>query len=83
MIISSRRKYSPNIWKQNINELYKEDEEVVTYRNVKDCIDKAKWLSENDKEREKIANKGQQKIFSSHLYEHRAPELISIIKKYL
>lgn len=70
-------------WKQNINELFKEDEEVVTYRNVKECVDKAKWLLENDKEREKIANKGQQKTFASHLYEHRAPKLISIIKKYL
>ena len=70
-------------WRKNINDLFKEDEEVVTYRNAKECADKAQWLLNNDKERESIAKKGQQKTFSSHLFDHRAPELISIIKKHL
>ncbi len=70
-------------WRKNIKDFFKEDEEVVTYRNANECSDKAKWLLNNDKEREAIANKGQQKTFSSHLYEHRAPELIGIIKKHL
>jgi spore maturation protein CgeB len=70
-------------WKENINELFKEDEEVVTYRNAKECVDKAKWLLDHDSERELIAKKGQQRTFSSHLYEHRVPEFLDIIKKHL
>jgi len=70
-------------WKQNINELFKEGEEVVTYRNTKECIEKANWLLSYDKEREGIASKGQHRTFSSHLYEHRVPKFLEIIKKQL
>lgn len=70
-------------WKENINELFKEDEEVVTYRNTEECIEKAKWLLEHDQEREDIALKGRQRTFFSHLYEHRVPEFLDIINKYL
>lgn len=70
-------------WKENINELFKEGEEIVTYRNTEECIEKAKWLLEHDQERESIALKGQQRTFSSHLYKHRVPEFLTIIKKHL
>jgi spore maturation protein CgeB len=70
-------------WKTNINELFKEDTEVVTFRSEQDCVDKAKWLLSHDEERNKIALAGQQRVFSSHLYEHRLPEFLDIIKKHL
>jgi len=68
-------------WKVNINELFREDTEVVTFRSEQECVEKAKWLLGHDEERKKIALAGQQRVFSSHLYEHRAPEFMDIIKK--
>lgn len=70
-------------WKENINRLFTVDEEIVAYRSPKECAEKIKWLLEHDSEREFIAKKGQQRTFSSHLYEHRVPELLDIINKHL
>lgn len=70
-------------WKENINQLYTIDGEIVTYRSPEECVEKIKWLLDHDSEREIIAKKGQQRTFSSHLYEHRAPVFLEIIKKYL
>ena len=70
-------------WNENINELFEVDKEVVTFRNVHECIEKAKWLLANEKERSDIAIAGQKRVFSSHLYEHRLPQLLNIFKKHL
>jgi spore maturation protein CgeB len=70
-------------WKTNINELFKEDTEVVTYRSEQECVDKAKWLLDHAEERDKIGLLGQKRVFSSHLYEHRLPRLLEIFKKHL
>jgi spore maturation protein CgeB len=70
-------------WKINMNELFKEDTEVVTFRSEQDCVDKAKWLLSHDAERNNIALGGQKRVFSSHLYEHRLPEFLNIIQKHL
>jgi spore maturation protein CgeB len=70
-------------WKINMNELFKEDTEAVTFRSEQDCVDKAKWLLSHDEERNNIALAGQRRVFSSHLYEHRLPEFLDIIKKHL
>jgi len=70
-------------WKENINQLFEEDEEIVTYRSPEECVQKAKWLLANSRELGIIAKKGQQRTFASHLYEHRVPEFLSIIKKHL
>jgi hypothetical protein len=70
-------------WKENINELFEADKEVVTFRNEQESIEKAKWLLANEKERSSIAMAGQKRVFSSHLYEHRLPQLLNIFKKHL
>lgn len=70
-------------WKVNINELFREDTEVVTFRSEQECVEKAKWLLSHDEERNKIALAGQQRVFSSHLYEHRAPEFLDIVNKHM
>lgn len=70
-------------WKVNINELFKEDKEVVTFRSEQECVEKAKWLLNNSEERNKIALAGQRRVFSSHLFKHRVPEFLEIVKKHL
>lgn len=70
-------------WKSNINELFEEDSEIVTYRSEQECVDKAKWLLTHDDERNKIGLAGQKRVFSSHLYEHRLPQLLEIFKKHM
>jgi spore maturation protein CgeB len=68
-------------WRQNINELFIEDEEVVTYRSIEDCVNKLKWLMNNPLQAEKIAERGQHRTLRDHTYDVRSTQLLEIIHK--
>ncbi len=70
-------------WKENINDLFEPDKEVVTYKSTGECIEKAKWLIEHPVEREQIAKAGQERTLREHTFEKRAELLDSIIKREL
>ena len=68
-------------WRQNINELFIEDEEVVTYRSIEDCVNKLKWLMNIPLHAEKIAERGQHRTLRDHTYDVRSTQLLEIIHK--
>jgi len=68
-------------WKENLSELFEIDKEVISYKSVDECIEKAKWLLEHPKEREEIAKAGQARTLKDHTFAQRAIQLDSIIKK--
>lgn len=70
-------------WKDNIKELFEPGFEVVTYRNSRDCVEKARFLLRNEKVRQEIADAGQRRTFQEHTIYHRAGELNEIILEYL
>ncbi|BFM39485.1 glycosyltransferase [Synechocystis sp. LKSZ1] len=70
-------------WKDNLTELFESDREVVTYRNVEECIEKVKWLLENDDARQAIAEAGQKRTLKDHTFSQRAIQLDEIIRKSL
>jgi spore maturation protein CgeB len=70
-------------WKDNLTELFEPDQEVVTYNSVDECVEKVKWLLENDQEREAIAKAGQARTLKDHTFEKRAIQLDEIIKENL
>ena len=70
-------------WKENLSELFEIDREVVTYKSVDECIEKAKWLLEHPQEREQIAKVGQARTLKDHTFAQRAVELDEIIRKAL
>jgi len=70
-------------WKPNLHELFEPDYEVVTYRSVEECIEKAKWLLDNPVERDKIAKAGQARTLREHTFDHRALALDEIIQTFL
>ena len=69
--------------KRNMKDLFDAGTEVLVYKDTDDCIQKAKWLLEHDKEREKIAKAGQKKTLEVHTVENRCRTIIDIIKKEL
>lgn len=69
--------------KPNLHELFEPDYEVVTYRSVEECIEKAKWLLDNPTERDKIAKAGQARTLREHTFDHRALVLDDIIQNFL
>lgn len=69
--------------KTNLNNLFNVGTEVIAYENVDDCIEKAKWLLENETEREKIALAGKKRTLSEHTVEKRCELIIDIIQREL
>jgi spore maturation protein CgeB len=69
--------------KINLTELFEPDYEIVSYKNSEDCLSKIKWLMNNEQERKKIAEAGQQRIYKSHTLESRCRQMIEIFKQEL
>ena len=69
--------------KSNIGDLFIPDKEVIVYDNPDDCIEKAKWLLNNEEERRTIALAGQKKTLRSHTVEQRCHQMLEIIENEL
>jgi spore maturation protein CgeB len=69
--------------KRNLKDLFDIDKEVVAYNSQEDCIEKVKWLLENENQRREIALLGQKKTLESHKVEDRCKSIIDIINSEL
>ena len=65
-----------------IDELFEVGEEVETYDNPAECIDKIKYYLLNEEEREKIAKAGQIRTLKNHTYEKRIEKLLDLFLRY-
>lgn len=66
--------------KGNIQKYFEPDLEIITYKNANDCIEKTKWLLENENERKKIAVAGQKRCLKDHTLQNRINYLSEIIR---
>ncbi len=69
--------------KTNINDLFIEDKEIVTYNSHEECVEKIEWLLRNPEKCREIALAGQKKCLKEHNYLNRMKELDAIIQKKL
>jgi spore maturation protein CgeB len=70
-------------WKENLQELFNDGSEVVSYRSDEECLEKIKWLLHHPIQRGEIGMAGRKRILKEHTYNHRAEEWISIVKNSL
>lgn len=63
-----------------LHELFTDNEDIVYYDNSQDAIDKIKYFSTHDKERETIALNGFNKVMSKHTVKHRVDQLEEVIR---
>lgn len=70
-------------WKANLKDLFEIDKEVVTYRSVEECVEKAKWLIQHPKECQDIALAGQHRTLNFHSLECRTMQLDNVLRKLL
>ena len=59
--------------------LFKDGVHLVTYKDLDDAIDKAKYYIEHDAEREKIAAQGHEEFMKKHTYMHRLKTVCDIV----
>jgi len=65
---------------ENLNQLFEEDSEVVTYSSTDECIEKVNYLLKNESLLKSIAQKGQQRTLKFHTSTRRAEEINDIIQ---
>jgi len=70
-------------YKENLNDLFTLDKEVVSYQSSDDLITKLKYYLKHPQLINAIAKAGQKKTLSAHSYKIRMKELEAILTKYL
>lgn len=66
-------------WKENLNDLFKIDEEVVAYKTAGEAIDKIKNLLRDETLRKKIAEAGQKRTLNEYSYKIRMEEFAAYL----
>jgi len=69
--------------KVNLSKLYEPDQEIISYKNTQELIEKVSFYLKNNNTREEIAKNGQKRTLTDHTYKIRMKELINILNKYL
>ncbi|MCK4934745.1 MAG: glycosyltransferase family 1 protein [Simkaniaceae bacterium] len=64
----------------NMPDLFEQDQEIVTYSSIEECIENLRYLLENPSIREKIAKNGQKRTLKCHTNFHRAREMDAIFQ---
>lgn len=66
---------------QNIKDLFEPDIEVLTYETFEEAVEKYRYVTENETEREKIARRGQLRTLKDHTVYNRCQLIDEIIQK--
>ena len=69
--------------KDNLNDLFRENKEVISYCNKEDALEKIIYFLKNTREASEIANRGRMRTHKNHSYNTRMEELIQILETYL
>jgi len=67
-------------FKVNVHEFFDPDREIVCYESGMDCMEKALYLLEHERERSQIAQAGQRRTLRDHTYARRMEELVEIVQ---
>jgi spore maturation protein CgeB len=68
-------------WKKDLGELFDIDREVVAFRSLDECLEKARWLLDHPQACEEIGKAGQRRTLEKHSYANRVEELDEIIRR--
>ncbi|HAC62858.1 MAG TPA: hypothetical protein DCF68_04810 [Cyanothece sp. UBA12306] len=63
-------------------ELFKPDEEIVTYSSLEECIEKIKYLLDHPQKAIEIGKKAQHRTLTEHTYHQRVKELLAHLKAF-
>jgi len=64
-----------------LEEFFEEDKEIVMYSSIEECIDKIKYYLKYSEERNKIAQRGYEKVINNYTFHHSLRKLLSFVNK--
>ncbi|HDN67792.1 MAG TPA: methyltransferase domain-containing protein [Firmicutes bacterium] len=62
-----------------LNELFRDREHLVIYRNQQELVELARYYLEHPEEREEIARKGREEALAKHTFDHRVEQMMNIV----
>lgn len=62
-----------------IDLIFRENEDIVYFDTIEDCVDKIKYFSENKKERDRITTNGHTKVVKNHTIQKRVQKLLELL----
>lgn len=63
----------------DLHALYEVGKEIVTYRDINECVEKVKYYLEHDSEREQIANAGYESASRDHTWDKRFGDIVRLL----
>ncbi len=69
--------------RRNQPPLFEPDREIITYGSANECVEKLLYYLEHEEERAAIAQRGQERTYSEHLFIHRSARMIDLVKNLL
>lgn len=60
-----------------LQDVFQDGVHLVTYKNLDDAVEKARYYLTHDEERQKIAQAGYQEVMSKHTYKHRILSMLN------
>ncbi len=69
--------------KNNLNQFFDIDREIVTFKNHEECIEKVNWLMNHEENRLAIAHAGQKRTLREHSYHNRLKLVAEILTEAL
>jgi O-antigen biosynthesis protein len=62
-----------------LGELFEDGKHLVTYSDLDDAVEKARWYLAHDEERERIARAGYEEVIAKHTYAHRLARIVEVM----
>lgn len=63
-----------------IEEWFEVGKEIFVVNSEEEAIENYKWLLDDEEEREKMGKRARERILNEHTFQHRAKELVRVIK---
>ncbi len=63
-------------YKSALEELFDPEKEIVYYKDNKELLEKIDYYLNNEKERQKIAERGHRRVEREHTYKHRVEKIL-------
>lgn len=70
-------------WKEDLKDMFQPGKELITYRDVEECIEAIQHYLARDDERRTVAMAGQQRTLNSHTYYQRMLNFTETVNKFL
>ncbi|SEN11334.1 glycosyltransferase, partial [Lihuaxuella thermophila] len=80
--IAACRSFQLATWRRDLNKLYVPEQEIATYRTLKELREKIRYYLKHDDEREEMTDRAYQRTLRDHTYYVRLRDLLDLLQNH-